>query len=447
MPVPDVPASTRALASSRAPTRTLPLAAAALLLGLACTDPASDPRPPDPVEASSDDPVVAYVDGAAIRADAVDGPLRLDLHDLEQAAYARRLERIETLARERLGSGIEPGSPEWNARVELRLEPPEPPRLAIPPSPGPSLGPETAPVTLVAFVDFESPHCRRLQPVLRRVLDEHPDAVRLEIRDLPLPYHRRAFDAAKAARCAGEQDAYWAYHDRLLLEQPAFAPADLERHAARLDLDPERFAACLAAPRQAERIRTDVALAASLGVHRAPTLFVNGLYLAGDPSFEAIERLLGGELERIARASPSSPSSPDSAARTPSRVPSSALVPEAEAQWPHLAPEEMPEPELVLNLDRKAILRALEDRRRLDEKLEASSGRFSGRRLLKLRRVDEDDLYGHLGLEPGDVLLLIDGRFVTAGSDRLWDALAESDGFTLLVMRRGRPHSFRYQIR
>lgn len=440
MSAPDVPAS----ASSIAPMRPMRIAAVALLIATACSEPAPDPSRSDPLDAPPDDPLVAVVDGAAIRAEAIDAPLRLDLHDLERAAYARRLERIEALARERLGPAIEPGSSAWNARVEIRLEPPEPPRLAIPSSTGPILGSEDAPVTLVEFVDFASPHCRRLQPVLRRVLDAYPDAVRLEIRDLPLPYHRQAFEAAKAAHCAGEQDAYQAYHDLLLLEQPAFSPPELERHAARLGLEPGRFAACLASPRHEERIRSDLALAASLGVHRAPTLFVNGLYLAGEPSFDAVESLLREELERLGRPTPSSQ---QSAAGAELRLPSTVVVPESEAQWPHLAPEDMPEPELVLTLDRQTILRALEDRRRLDDKLEASSGRFSGRRLLKLRRVDEDDLYTRLALEPGDVLLLIDGRFVTAGSDRLWDALAESDAFTLLVMRRGRPHSFRYEIR
>lgn len=444
MPGPDVSASTRKRTTSSGPTRSDRLVVLPLLLALACSDSPPDMGAAGEVDARAASPVVAVVDGVEIPSDAVDARLRLDLHDLEQTAYARRLERIEALARERLGPGIEPGSPEWDARVEIRLEPPEPPRLAIPPSPGPALGPATAPVTLVEFVDFESPHCRRLQPDLLRVLEDHPDEVRLEIRDLPLPYHRQAFVAAKAAHCAGEQGAYWAYHDLLLLEQPAFSPGDLARHADRLGLDPGGFSACLASARGEDRIRTDLAVAASLGVHRAPTLFVNGLYVAGRPSIDAIERLVRRELERLGLP-PTSVSR--SAAATESRVRSGVVVPESEAHWPHLSPEEMPEPELTLTLDRAEILRALEDRSRLDDKLEASAGRFSGERLLKLRRVDQDDLYSRLGLEPGDVLLLIDGRFVTAGGDRLWDALAESDSFTLLLMRRGRPHSFLYRIR
>lgn len=249
MPGPDVSASTRKRTTSSGPTRSDRLVVLPLLLALACSDSPPDMGAAGEVDARAASPVVAVVDGVEIPSDAVDARLRLDLHDLEQTAYARRLERIEALARERLGPGIEPGSPEWDARVEIRLEPPEPPRLAIPPSPGPALGPATAPVTLVEFVDFESPHCRRLQPDLLRVLEDHPDEVRLEIRDLPLPYHRQAFVAAKAAHCAGEQGAYWAYHDLLLLEQPAFSPGDLARHADRLGLDPGGFSACLASAR------------------------------------------------------------------------------------------------------------------------------------------------------------------------------------------------------
>lgn len=418
------------------------------VLALACSGSEHETRRADAGPGPSDERILAVVDGAAIRVEEVDAPLLLELHELEQAAYARRLERLQALIRGRLGAGVEPGSAAWDARVEIRLEPPRPPRLAIPRSPSPSRGPETAPVTLVVFVDLESPHCRRLQADLIRVLDAHPDRVRLELRDLPLPYHRQALLAARAAHCAGEQDAYWPYHDRVLLAQPALAPADLERHADRLALDREAFSSCLASDRHEERIRADLALAASLGVRRAPTVFVNGLYLSGRPDAEAIERVVHGELTRLGLAEPS-----DEGARLEAQpgaaAPTEAAVDrdDESATWPHLSPEEMPEPELILTLDRAEIARALEDRDRLADALEASPGTFSGRRLLKLRRVGEDDLYARLGLEPGDVLLLIDGRFLTTDHNRLWDALAEQDELTLLVMRRGRPHVFLYRIR
>ncbi len=441
MPMLPTPSPTGGRIPSAGPARPGRRVVFALLAALACS---GSQREADEGSEAERAQVLAVVDGVEITASEVDAPLRIDLHDLEQAAYERRLERIRTLAGGRLGAGSEPGSTEWDSRVEIRLEPPEPPRFEIPDSAGPIRGPATAPVTLVEFVDLESPHCRRLQADLLRLLDRYPDRVRLEIRDLPLPYHRRAFSAAKAAHCAGEQDAYWDYHDRLLLEQPALAPSDLERHAGRLGLDRDRFSACLGSDRHEARIRADLSLAASLGVHRAPTLFVNGLYPGGSPSAEAIDRLVRRELERLGLdATPESRQvggeGPGAAARE--------TASEEELDWPRLSPEEMPEPEIVITLDRGEVAGALEDRRALDRKLQPSAADFSGQRLLKLRKVDEDDLYARLGLEEGDVLMLVDGRFVTAERNLLWDALSERDSVTLLVMRRGLPHTYLYRIR
>jgi protein-disulfide isomerase len=420
------------------------------LVSLACSRSQHESNDSASTEAGANDAppgarVLAIVDGTEILADQVDAPLRIDLHELEQVAYQRRLDRIRTLAGERLGAEVDPGSSEWESRVEVRLAPPTPLRLEIPDSPAPIRGPVTAPVTLVEFVDFESAHCRRLQPEIVAVLDRYPTHVRLAIRDLPLAYHRQAAGAARAAHCAGEQEAYWAYHDLLLLEQPALAPPDLERYAERLGLDRDRFAACLASDRHEARILADLELAAMLGVHRAPTLFVNGLYSSGVPNEEEIDRLVRSELERLGLAAPSeSPAAAEAGSRSPASATGSA---DEEQDWPHLSPDEIPDPEMILTLDREDITRALEDRRALDRKLEASPATFSGQRLLKLRKVDEHDLYTRLGLEPGDVLMLVDGRFVTAERNRLWDELAAKDSLTLLVMRRGRPHTFLYRIR
>ena len=90
---------------------------------------------------------------------------------------------------------------------------------------------------------------------------------------------------------------------------------------------------------------------------------------------------------------------------------------------------------------------ALADRQTLDRKLEASQGKFSGQRLLSIRSIDDGDFYTRLGLEESDVLLVVNGEFVTVDHPTLWPAFEAGDKVVLLVMRRGRPHTYEYQIR
>jgi len=83
----------------------------------------------------------------------------------------------------------------------------------------------------------------------------------------------------------------------------------------------------------------------------------------------------------------------------------------------------------------------------LEERLETTAGTFSGRRLLKLRDVGSGNLYERFGLQRDDVLMFVDDQWITDESNPLWRALETGDEITLLVMRNGRPHRYRYRIR
>ncbi|MEI9897767.1 MAG: thioredoxin domain-containing protein [Chthoniobacter sp.] len=73
-------------------------------------------------------------------------------------------------------------------------------------------------------------------------------------RHFPLEGHPRAFAAAVAAECAGEQDAFWPYHDKLFAEGGDLDAAKFLALASSLGLDQERFRVCL----QSEHPRREV---------------------------------------------------------------------------------------------------------------------------------------------------------------------------------------------
>ncbi len=90
------------------------------------------------------------------------------------------------------------------AAVRLSLVPPRS-EVAVPAS-APVLGPAGAPITIVEFSDYQCPYCHRAQTTIDQVMSRYPGQVQLVHRDFPLDFHGQAVPAARAARCAGEQN-------------------------------------------------------------------------------------------------------------------------------------------------------------------------------------------------------------------------------------------------
>jgi len=138
-------------------------------------------------------------------------------------------------------------------------------------------GPDTAPVTLVEYGDYECSYCGRAEVVIRELLDSFGDELRYVWRQLPLnDVHSHAQIAAEAAEAAASQGAFWEMHDTLLAEQDELAATDLTRHARELGLDVERFWDELRRREHAPRVDRDVASADASGVAGTPTFFING---------------------------------------------------------------------------------------------------------------------------------------------------------------------------
>jgi protein-disulfide isomerase len=164
-------------------------------------------------------------------------------------------------------------------------------------APGMVKGAADAPVTIVEFADYQCPACRSLQQALSQVLKEYDGRVRLVFKDRPLRSHALARPAHEAARCAGAEGKYWAYHDLLFEEQPALERADLLLYAADLGLDREEFARCLDGRRYAAEVDADVQQAVALGVNATPTLLVGRRTIIGVPTLEELRSAIDEALK------------------------------------------------------------------------------------------------------------------------------------------------------
>lgn len=156
-------------------------------------------------------------------------------------------------------------------------------------------GPANAPITLIAFSDYECPYCKRAETTVEEVLKAYPDKIRYYHRDFPLDFHANARPAAMAARCANEQGKFWAYRTALFASAELSADR-LKAIADETGLDRTKFDECLASDKFAAAIDKDMADAATVGVNGTPAFFVNGRMLSGAQPLDAFKSAIDAEL-------------------------------------------------------------------------------------------------------------------------------------------------------
>jgi protein-disulfide isomerase len=131
-------------------------------------------------------------------------------------------------------------------------------------------------ITIVEFSDFECPYCGRATPIVERLLEEYPGELRLVFMHYPLPAHTHAMPAARAALAAGLQGKFWEMHDLLFDHQTQLTDEDLDRYAASLGLDMERFHTDIRSAEVQRVIDGDRDLGHELDLDGTPTFFING---------------------------------------------------------------------------------------------------------------------------------------------------------------------------
>jgi protein-disulfide isomerase len=162
------------------------------------------------------------------------------------------------------------------ATIQSFLVEPESPVFSISTTDQPSLGKADAPVTIVAFTDYQCPSCAAMHPELERLVKEYGDKVRLVTRDFPLSQHTEAFKAAEAAEAARDQGKYWEYIQILLHNQSALTVDKLKGYASELALDRTKFDSALDSGKFAESVQRDIEDGMKLGINGTPTIFING---------------------------------------------------------------------------------------------------------------------------------------------------------------------------
>jgi protein-disulfide isomerase len=172
-------------------------------------------------------------------------------------------------------------------------------------------GRSDAPVVVIEYSNFECPTCRQFHgtvfPTLRKEFVD-PGTAQWVFRHFPVesqPSHQNS--AGTAAECAGNQGAFWRYHDRLFASP--LATAHHSEWAAELGLDRARFDACMKTG-AAARIDADARQGKSIGLRSAPSWVFGVLRPDGKSitvvriytSLKALEGYRRGIQEALAKA-------------------------------------------------------------------------------------------------------------------------------------------------
>jgi hypothetical protein len=146
----------------------------------------------------------------------------------------------------------------------------------IPLTGSPWRGPEDAHVVVVEFADFECPFCQKIAPELEAIWEKRKDKVRFVYKYMPLPMHPHGESSARAAIAAQMQGKFWEMEKLLFANGLHLEEPDLEKYAASIGLDVERFRTDMQSPEAKARIDADRKLGDDLHVKGTPTIFIDG---------------------------------------------------------------------------------------------------------------------------------------------------------------------------
>ncbi|MBI1859975.1 MAG: thioredoxin domain-containing protein [Deltaproteobacteria bacterium] len=167
-----------------------------------------------------------------------------------------------------------------------------------------TMGNSASKVRIIAFSDFECPHCQHAAFALNTALKPYQDRVYLVFKHFPLDsscnrlvnfrMHENACQLARVAYCANKKGKFWEYHDRVFRRASRNDHPKWDQFTATMDglLTDKEITACLNNSAALQNVKSDIELGDSLGVRGTPSVFINGKQITVPITVETIQRLV-----------------------------------------------------------------------------------------------------------------------------------------------------------
>jgi len=154
-----------------------------------------------------------------------------------------------------------------------------------------------SPVVLIEYGDFQCPACGAYYPLLKQLEIDFGQEIQMVYRHFPLPIHRNAQVAARAAEAAGLQGKFWEMHDILFVEQADWSDEDDPKgkfvtYAESLGLLIEQFENDIDSDAVKDRVDRDNQAALKDQLRGTPSFFLNDQLIIAPQSYEEFQQLL-----------------------------------------------------------------------------------------------------------------------------------------------------------
>jgi protein-disulfide isomerase len=164
-----------------------------------------------------------------------------------------------------------------------------------------SMGPRSAPITIVEFFDYRCPFCMASLPWVTDLVRSRHD-IRFVFKELPLSIHGEpALEASRASIAAMPQGRYWQFHQALMSFRGDLTAERIDQLARQSGIDVARMRRAMTDPAITRLLDENNSLAADLGATGTPAFLINGQMIAGFNEEALNQRLQQASLDARAQ--------------------------------------------------------------------------------------------------------------------------------------------------
>lgn len=148
-------------------------------------------------------------------------------------------------------------------------------------------GPDSAPVTVVVYGDYECPDTKTAHSSLKRLRERLGDELRVVFRHFPrTDVHPNAERAAVLSEAAADRGNFWEMHDQLMEHMGPLDETVLAGYATDQGIEDIHYDS---GHRYVQRVREDVERGRGAGIGETPAIYINGRRHGGSYDEQTIE--------------------------------------------------------------------------------------------------------------------------------------------------------------
>ncbi len=160
------------------------------------------------------------------------------------------------------------------------------------------VGPDTAPVTLMEFGEYENEDCAKAHEVVKKIMEEFKGKVRFNFRHFPLTkIHQRSLKAGEASVAAAQEGKFWEMHNILYQNRRNLGTTSLKLYSREAGISDKNFLDNLVNGTYGWQVQDDIKEGLERGVKEPPAFFINDEPLGLKPTFENLSKAIDTALK------------------------------------------------------------------------------------------------------------------------------------------------------